>query len=401
MNQYVGFRVKDEEYMVPILKVREIISLPHLTRLPDLPEFIRGVTEIRGSVIPVVDMENLLYQHNNGSGKNVIIIVEGKASFGIIVDEITGIIRLDEKSIETPEKIGSNNLERIIGVAKLPDRLIMLLNTKKILPLEDTNLFNDNIIDIKAVEGTDNVEVTREIDTIGGKITIKELKDAKEFMGQRFESSDPRQKILDKMISFMDALAVHDYSKVEAITEELMAEANDSLFKEIGRITRKLHNSLEEFKRAVDQGIQKIKNNKVPDAVDSLQFVISQTEAAADKTMTIVERYFEESEDLMKNINSIKGNKNIVNYLKQFKEGLDNDMTEILTAQQFQDITGQTIKKVIDLIHNIESELVELIRNFGIPIDDSKTDSNMNKEDYSAEKVSQSDIESLLKEYGF
>jgi len=401
VNQYVGFRVKDEEYMVPILKVREIISLPQLTRLPDLPDFIRGVTEIRGSVIPIVDIENLLYQHNNGSGKNVIIIVEGRASYGIIVDDITGIIGLDETSIEPAEKIGPSNSERIIGVAKLPDRLVMLLNTQKLLPLEDSNIFNDNIIDVRTIEGTDSVEVTREIETMGGKITIKELKDAKEFMGKRFDSSDPRQKILDKMISFMDALSVHDYSKVETITEELMSEANNSLFQEIGRITRKLHNSIEEFKQAVDQSIQKIKNNKVPDAVDGLQFVISQTEAAADKTMTIVERYFEESKDLMKSINSIRGNKNIVNYLKQFKESLDNDMTEILTAQQFQDITGQTIKRVIDLIHNIESELVELIKNFGIPVDEHKSESNISNEDHLIEKVSQSDIESLLKEYGF
>ena len=99
-----------------------------------------------------------------------------------------------------------------------------------------------------------------------------------------------------------------------------------------------------------------------------------------------------------------------MNYLKTFKEAMDNDLTEILTAQQFQDITGQTIKKVIALVNTVEVELVGLISTHGMPLkveqsDEEKPDTKQQEDDWanaeSHEKVSQSDVESLLNDFGF
>jgi chemotaxis protein CheZ len=398
--------------MIPILRVREIITMPSITVLPNLPSYIKGITNLRGSVIPVVNLKNLL--NSNGSsetGRVVIVISAGKITFGIIVDGITGVVKIDEANIEAPDKIISSNADLLEGVAKFDNRLIVLLNTKKILPVDDISLLEDTINVSSDEENGDNVQVTREIDTIGGKVTVKELHNAKDFLTSKLDKNDPKHKIFELMIHFMDALSANEYEKMEGISDQLVRATDSGIFTEVGKITRKLHNSLEDFRGSINTGLQRLAQSDVPTAVDNLQFVISRTEDAANKTMGIVERYFEESNDFSRHLESIKGQEEAAGYFKSFKDSLDNDMTLILTAQQFQDITGQTIKKVIDLVNNVEVELLKLIAKFGIltRTESDKTkvgaDSEQHEEDEaierSIEKVTQSDVEALLNDFGF
>ena len=411
MEQYIGFNVIGNEYMVPILKVREIITMPSITALPQLPHYVKGVTNLRGSVIPIVNLKTLLNSGEDDTvGNTIIVLTSGQVVFGIIVDGITGVRKFDRSEIEPPESFFNCNIDRIEGVAKLDDKLIVLLDTKKLLPLDDITLLEDTIVDVNEVCNGENVEVIKEIDTLGGKITVKELHTARDYFGEKIADDDPRQKVFEKMILLMDALSSHDYTTIETITSDLIKETESSLFKEVGKITRKLHDSLEDFKTAVDTGLDRITNDDVPNAVDKLEFVISKTEDAANKTMGVVERYFEESDEFLRRIRNVSGNKDDIEYLKSFKDSLDSDMTAIITAQQFQDITGQTIRKVIDLVHKVEVELVRLITNFGMPMIDSekalhKADSAQNDTadsvGHDVEKVTQSDVESLLQDYGF
>ena len=412
MQQYIGFNLNSNEYMIPILKVREIITMPCITVLPQLPSYIKGVTNLRGTVIPIVNLKSLLSSEDNGdTGKTVIVVSAGKITFGIIVDGITGVVKVDESNIEQPDQIISNNAGLLEGVAKIENRLIVLLNTKKILPLDDMSLLEETIVNVNASGDGDNVEVISEIDTIGGKITVKEVKSVKDFFSGKLNANDPRQQIFELMLSFMDCVASNDYQKMDSIVDQLVRATESDLFREIGRITRKLHDSLEEFKGAIDNGLQRITENDVPNAVDNLQFVIKKTEEAANRTMGIIERYFEESNDLSNHIVAIKGHDETVTYLRAFKDSLDDDMTMILTAQQFQDITGQTIRKVIDLVHNVEVELLRLITKFGMLVKpdadkiaagagSGKTDM-LSQAEKSAKKITQSDVESLLNEFGF
>ena len=412
MQQYIGFNVNGNEYMLPILKVREIITMPLITALPQLPHYVKGVTNLRGSVIPIVNLRTLL---NSGGediiGNTVIVLTTGKVVFGIIVDGITGVIKVDGTKIEPPESFFNSNIDRIEGVAKLDNKLIVLLDTKKLLPLNDISLMEDTILNVTEINDGANVEVLKEMNTLGGKVTVKELYNAKEYFGDKIVENDPRQKVFEKMIMLIDALSSHDYNTIERITNDLANETESSLFKEVGKITRKLHDSLEEFKTAVDSGLDKLTNDDVPNAVDKLEFVISKTEDAANKTMAVVERYFEESDEFSRRIRKVSGNEDDIQYLMSFKDSLDADMTTIITAQQFQDITGQTIRKVIDLVHKVEVELVRLITNFGMPM---KIDPEQvlqkagsvenNTADIACpgmEKVTQSDVESLLQDYGF
>ncbi len=412
MKQYIGFHLNKNEYMIPILTVREIITMPSITVLPNLPPYMEGITNLRGTVIPIVNLKHLLHSGNGEMpSKTIIVISAGRITFGIIVDGITGVVKADETQIEPSDKLISNNADLLEGVAKIGNRLIVLLNTKKILPLDDMSLLEDTIVNVNNSDDGNNVEVIREIDTIGGKITVKELRNAKDFFSAKFDKNNPKHNLFDLMLSFMDALAANEYERMEGIVEQLVSATDSDLFKELGKITRRLHNSLEEFKGSLNNGLQRITNNDVPNAVDNLQLVINKTEEAANKTMEIVERYFEESNDFLKHLEEIKGPEEAVTYLRMFKDSMDNDMTTILTAQQFQDITGQTIKKVIDLVNNVEVELLRLITKFGalIKTDSDKTVAGIIAEQNkivehaakAAETVTQSDVESLLDDLDF
>ena len=412
MQQFIGFNVNSSEYMIPILKIREIISMPSVTALPYLPSYVKGVSNLRGNIIPIVHLKNLLDPSSSeGSGNTVIVLATGKIIFGIIVDGITGVIKVDESDIEPPENFFNNNVDNIEGVAKLNNKLIILLDSRKLLPVDDISLLEDAIVDVKESDDGNNIEVTREIETIGGKVTVTELHDAKEYFNSTLPKDDPKHNVYDLMLNVMEAIAAKEYQKVEGIVEQLAKETDSNLFREVGKITRKLHDSLEEFKGSIDSGLQKLTKDDVPNAIDKLQFVITKTEDAANRTMGIVERYFEESDSFSEHIENIKGNDESAGYFRALKNSLDNDMTSILTAQQFQDITGQTIKKVIDLINHVEVELLRLVSTFGMhirPVSEKDGDTAGSDQDTIAEsgekaveKVTQSDVEALLNDCGF
>jgi chemotaxis protein CheZ len=398
--------------MIPILKVREIISMPSVTALPHLPPYVKGVANLRGSIIPIVHLRALLDAYGSeGEGNTIIVLATGKFTFGIIVDGITGVVKADESDIEPPESFFTNNVDNIEGVAKLNNKLIVLLDIKKLLPLDDMSLLEDAIVDVQETDDGNSVEVIKEVDTIGGKVTVKELHDAKEYFSSKVDKEDPRHNIYNLMLGFMDALSNKEYQKVEDIVGQLEKETDSDIFNEVGKITRKLHTSIDEFKGAIDTGLQKLTNDDVPNAVDKLQFVIEKTEDAANKTMGIVERYFEESDEFTEHVEHLKDNSDSADYLKAFKDSLDNDMTSILTAQQFQDITGQTIKKVMNLVNTVEVELLSLITKFGIQINSDQNnaenapvdcaDNPSENDEAECEKVNQSDVQALLNDYGF
>jgi chemotaxis signal transduction protein len=120
--------------MLPILKVREIITMPSITELPQLPNYIKGVTNLRGSVIPIVNLKTLLNSEGEDiEGNTVVVLTTGKVVFGITVDGITGVIKVDESKIDPPESFFNTNIDRIEGVAKFDDKLIVLLDTWKTL----------------------------------------------------------------------------------------------------------------------------------------------------------------------------------------------------------------------------------------------------------------------------
>lgn len=397
MQQYIGFNLNDNEYTIPILKVREIINMPAITKMPQSPKYVEGVTNLRGSVIPVVNLKKLVNFGNGSMGDKVIVIVSGRMTFGILVDGITGVINIDESTIEPPERFLNENMDQIEGIAKLNDRLVVLLDTRKLLPMEDAHLYEDNVIDIKETGENGKVEVLKKIQTMAGETTVKEIHDAKEFLGKRgIDAHDSKHMIFDDMLDFMEAITAQDYTKADTVIQNIMKKGQSELFNEIGKVTRKLHDSIKSFKEALDPKLKGLAESEMPNAVDQLNFVINKTEDAANKTMGIVEKYLLSMDELSSHLRKLKEPEETVSYLKSFKNSLEDDLTEVLTTQSFQDLTGQTIKKVIKLVGELEEELVRLIASFGMKIETKSV-----QQEATQEKVSQSDVDDLLKDFGF
>lgn len=392
MDRYIGFHLQGREYGIPIMRVREIINLPDIVRIPQSPPYLRGITNLRGSVIPVVDLKQLIGVSGEG-GVKVIVISSGRITFGLLVDGITGVIGIDDSQIEAPEHLTNGHGDHVHGIAKIDGRLIVLLDIKKLIPLDDMSLLEDAVSEDPGNGGA-GLPDTGAAGTGAG---VGDLRDARASYERAMNVSgdDPRQTILESMVAFMSAMSEHDYERADLAVQKIARLGQGDLFQEVGKITRKLHDSIRSFKEAVDPRIRDLTSAEIPNAVDSLQFVIGKTEEAANRTMSVVEKYILSMDDLSARIRTVEGPPEAVEFLKKFKNGLEDDLTEILTTQSFQDLTGQTIKKVITLVNEIEAELVRLVTSFGVKLESAARPVAI------AEKVSQKDVDDLLRELGF
>ncbi|MBF0360431.1 MAG: purine-binding chemotaxis protein CheW [Oligoflexia bacterium] len=148
-NQFVTFNIATEEYGINIKSVQEITGFRHLTYLPNAPKYVKGILNLRGNIIPVMDprikfgMDEITYDKTS-----VIIIVEtsGK-NVGIIVDNIKDVLTIDAKNIEETPQVSSrssrssrsSNVDSqfIEGIGKVGEKFVIILNISKIFNKED------------------------------------------------------------------------------------------------------------------------------------------------------------------------------------------------------------------------------------------------------------------------
>ncbi|MFO6421880.1 protein phosphatase CheZ [Motilimonas sp. KMU-193] len=168
------------------------------------------------------------------------------------------------------------------------------------------------------------------------------------------------------------------------ISGALSDPTNSDLFEQVGLLTRQLHNSLVEFQN--DNRLSELANSEIPDAKDRLSYVIEMTDKAANRTMDAVDESLPLADRLNENIQQVlPGWNSLMNReieLVEFKElchkldkilkdseqdadKLRQLLTEILMAQDFQDLTGQMIRRVIALVQEVEVKLVEMLTMFG------------------------------------
>lgn len=394
MKQYIGFILENNEYTVPILKVQEIIKLPQITKMPGAPYYIEGVTNLRNKIIPIVNLKKILGIPEEKTGSKVIVVSSGKITFGALVDEITGVINIDETAVEPAEDFMQHGQNQVEGIARLDDRLLVLLDTKKLIPSEDQSLFEEEIVEIH--DQGDKVEVVKKLSGIGGEMTVREIVDPVKFYEERgISKEDPRYILLEEITKFMNMVAHGDFEQADKIMNSIIQKSQSDLFREVGKVARKLHDSLKSFREALDPRLKEIAIERMPRAVDQLQMVIDKTEEAANTTMEIVEKYILKMDDVANHIRQLQGPSESIEFLRDFKNSLEDDLTKILTTQSFQDLTGQILKKVITLVGDLEVELVRLITTFGLKIEEREI---VKKE---VEKVTQEDVDNLLKEFGF
>jgi len=138
--QLVSFMISNEEFGVSILFVQEINRMLQITKVPNAPNFVDGVVNLRGRVIPVIDLRTKLGIERKEHDKNTrIVVVEvGGKNAGFIVDAVKEVLRIPESITEAPPEIVTGiNSEFITAVAKLDDRLITIIDLEKILSGND------------------------------------------------------------------------------------------------------------------------------------------------------------------------------------------------------------------------------------------------------------------------
>lgn len=139
-GKYLTFALGPEEYGLEILKVREIIGYMEITAIPQTPDHVKGVINLRGQVIPVVDIRTLFgMETKEVTDQTCIIVVEitqssRQFSTGVIVDQVSEVLDIPGKDIEeAPQLGGSVDTEFILGMGKVSDSVKILLNIDKVL----------------------------------------------------------------------------------------------------------------------------------------------------------------------------------------------------------------------------------------------------------------------------
>lgn len=237
---------------------------------------------------------------------------------------------------------------------------------------------------------------------------------------------------LEQAKLLVEYLETDQQDKADELIAEIQNPINSELFAEIGKLTRQLHDSLNNFQ--LDSRLNDLATADIPDAKERLNYVISRTEEAANKTMDAVESIFPVVDTIQQQISSVNPlwqklmhNELDVSEFKSLCRDIDillktteketghmhSLMTDVLMAQDFQDLTGQVIRKVIDLVHEVEESLINMLTAFGISSEEAraahlpKVGENLvegpivNTESRSDVVSDQDDVDDLLSSLGF
>ena len=138
--QLVSFNLGKEEFAVDILKIQEINRMVEITKVPKSPEFVEGVINLRGKVIPIIDLRKRFKLPGSESTKQTRIVVVDIDNMvvGLVVDAVSEVLRLPANTVEPPPPIVAGiDSEYISGVGKLEDRLLILLELDKVLSKDE------------------------------------------------------------------------------------------------------------------------------------------------------------------------------------------------------------------------------------------------------------------------
>jgi purine-binding chemotaxis protein CheW len=137
----VGFQVGRETYGVPITSLHEIVRVPEITAVPDAPDYVEGVINLRGKIVSVVDLRKRFGKTVTAlDRRNRILVVEHRGRLaGMIVDSASEVIKIPESEIETaPAMMQEGGLDCVVGLGKYKGRLVILLDISKVLSARES-----------------------------------------------------------------------------------------------------------------------------------------------------------------------------------------------------------------------------------------------------------------------
>jgi purine-binding chemotaxis protein CheW len=134
----VGFSVGNEQFCIDILKVQEIIRMVDITRIPSAPEYVEGVINLRGRVIPILDFKKRCKLFDgtewDKQHKRIVVTAIGESTVGLVVDKVSQVLKLEQANISaTPDVVKGLKTDFISGVGKDGDNLLILLDLEKII----------------------------------------------------------------------------------------------------------------------------------------------------------------------------------------------------------------------------------------------------------------------------
>ena len=139
-GKYLTFKLADEEYGLEILKVHEIIGIMNVTRVPKTPDFVRGVINLRGKVIPIVDLRlKFEMEGREATDRTCIIVVQiergnQQTTMGIVVDEVSEVTDIKADQIEAPPAFGARiNTDFLLGMGKVGEKVVLMLDINQVL----------------------------------------------------------------------------------------------------------------------------------------------------------------------------------------------------------------------------------------------------------------------------
>lgn len=207
------------------------------------------------------------------------------------------------------------------------------------------------------------------------------------------EASVVENDRLKKARELVAHLEAGDDTQANKVIESLSQSDDAELFLEVGRLTRELHEAINGF--ILDSSIGDMTQVEIPDASERLQYVITMTENAANTTLGAVEACMPLLNRLEENSSQLRGEwgkfknrqlskddfavlsgqlEDFLQTVTEDSQALHSQMSEVLMAQDYQDLTGQIIRKVIDLVHDVENKLVGLVRISGNRLPEIKKD---------------------------
>lgn len=237
---------------------------------------------------------------------------------------------------------------------------------------------------------------------------------------------------LEQARSLVEFLETDQQEKADELIATIQNPINSELFAEIGKLTRQLHDSLTNFQ--LDSRLNDLATADIPDAKERLNYVITRTEEAANKTMDVVESIFPVVDNIANQVRAVnpawaKLMNNEIDLVEFKSLCVDIDkllittdretshihslMTDVLMAQDFQDLTGQVIRKVIDLVREVEESLINMLTAFGISSDNIQKNAKpkvgdnlvegpiVNTENRDDVVEDQDDVDDLLSSLGF
>lgn len=238
-------------------------------------------------------------------------------------------------------------------------------------------------------------------------------------------TDDRTEKILVTIKDFMLALSESDIPRAQEILLKLAEQQRVGLYNEIGGLARELHNSLKGFMSTMDPALKEMVEERIPDSGNRLEHILKLTETSANTTLDAVEtmqkRNTQEQNTLDHLLESasrltaigepaFKRIEDLQTRLKDLQASCQkthDDLIVVTAAQDYQDLTGQIVMKIMQLLNDLEQKLVNVIRTFGAKVDAARK-SQEEKELYGPAHEqreealhSQDDVDSLLAEFGF